>query len=131
MLPRLTGKELPMKAITCFLCFLGLIVAASEARADATALQGKWKAVGAEVNGQRQPMPPGLVVEMDFQPGGTFVGTITAQGKPVSQTGTWKVTGDQVTVTVGGSTDLLTWKVTGKALTLVKRGKTEILHLER
>jgi uncharacterized protein (TIGR03066 family) len=120
-----------MKAITCFVLLLGLLVAASEARADAKALEGKWKAVAAEMNGQRQPLPAGLSVEMDFQSGGTFVGTITANGKPATQTGTWKVTGDQVAVTVSGSTDTLTFKVIGKTLTLVKVGKNETLHLER
>jgi uncharacterized protein (TIGR03066 family) len=120
-----------MKAITCVLFLLGLLVAASEARADAKDLQYKWKAVAAEINGQRQPMPPGLSVEMDYQPGGKFVGTITANGKPVVQQGTWKATGDQVAITVSGSTDTLTWKASGKALTLVKNGRNETIHLER
>jgi uncharacterized protein (TIGR03066 family) len=116
----------------------GVLVLAITAAGDVDAARGiigKWRAHSMTAKGQTRTMPKGMSVTVEFQKGGTFIGTMEAQspkGPPRKKVekGTWKVEGDTLTTTTK-KTESMKFKVKGGTLTLTKPDRDEQLTLKR
>lgn len=114
-----------------FALLLTVVLSASEAHAGAKDLIGKWNVVSVETNGHLKPVPFTIEIILEFKSGGKLTIIFVQRGKTRTKTGTYKVKGKRVSITLDGITDNVTYRRKGQNLTLHSRKKKETTRLKK
>jgi len=107
------------------------VLAANEAHAGAKDLIGKWEVLSVETDGHLKPVPYTVKIVVQFKSGGKLTIFFTQEGKLRTKSGTYKVKGKRLSMTLDNITDKVTYRRKGPNLTLFSRKKKETTKLKK
>lgn len=93
---------------------------------------GAWRLVEMIQNGRPEPMPPGMSMVMTFEEGGTVTLAVSGGPMPEAQnmSGTYTLTGDQITITIQNDSKSGTLKFEGNTRAILDMQEVK-MTLER
>lgn len=107
------------KRTLVLLLVFALALALTACKSDSSGdLVGTWNLTGGTYFGEGIFSEDGISIDFEFKKGGSFAMTISAFGESDTTEGTWKVSGDKVTMTVNNEPLSANFKVSGKTLTM-------------
>jgi hypothetical protein len=102
---------------------------AAPAVAQAPTVLGTWRVVEMSQHGEAMPMPAGMSMQLTFEEGGTLTTVMSMPGmpEPQRQQGTYSVSGDQITLIIGGDAKTGGLRFEGDSRMIVDAGDTRIV----
>ncbi len=121
-----------MRKIAFPLLALFIFALPAEAQTSKTRLYGRWLAEYLTTSdGEKEPIPIGTRIIFEFKRDGSLIAVMSINGESDTKTGTWKIKGKTLELTVDGTTDKVGFKVTAKRLEIINRENKEVLTFRK